>query len=151
MITRLCAALALTVGLLFPLAAQPQETEEVSKALKALLLQESELIQKKDAAAIAARFTSDGMLVMLAPKLTVRQGQQAIQQHYQSVLDAGATNITADIHTLEMQGRDMAVAAGTYVVTIKDKTVNGNWQQLLKREGGNWKIAVDTFARAALQ
>ena len=147
----LVAIIALTVGLTFPAAAQQQDTQEVTKAIKALSTQESEMIQKKDAAGIASRFTSDGLLVMLAPKLTIKQGYEAIQKHYQGVIDAGATNITAEVEHVEMRGTDMALAAGTYSVTLKDKTIGGNWLQMLKREGAIWKIAVDSFARAALQ
>jgi hypothetical protein len=58
----LVAIIALTVGLTFPAAAQQQDTQEVTKAIKALSTQESEMIQKKDAAGIASRFTSDGLL-----------------------------------------------------------------------------------------
>jgi uncharacterized protein (TIGR02246 family) len=147
----LFAVIALSIALTFAVAAQQQDTQEVTKAIKALGAQESEMIQKKDAAGIASRFTSDGLLVMLAPKLAVKQGHEAIQKHYQAVIDAGATNITSEVQHVEMRGNDMAFAAGTYSVTLKGKTIDGNWLQMLKREGGIWKIAVDSFARAALE
>ena len=40
-------------------------------------------------------------------------------------------------------------AAGNYSVTIKDKTIEGNWFRILKRESGTWKIAMQSFARSA--
>jgi hypothetical protein len=40
-------------------------------------------------------------------------------------------------------------AAGNYSVTLKDKTIEGNWFRILKRESGTWKIAMQSFARAA--
>jgi hypothetical protein len=39
-------------------------------------------------------------------------------------------------------------AAGNYSTTVKDKTIQGNWFRILKRENGNWKIAMEAFARA---
>ncbi len=134
-----------------PAVAQQADAQEATKAVKLLMEQESDLIKKKDAAGIAARFTSDGMLVMLAPKLAVKQGHEAIQKHYQDVIDAGVTDINARVQQVEMRGADMAWVAGTYTVTLKDKTIDGNYLQLLRREGGGWKIAVDTFARAGLE
>jgi hypothetical protein len=39
-------------------------------------------------------------------------------------------------------------AAGNYSVTVKDKTIQGNWFRILKREARTWKIAMEAFARA---
>ena len=33
---------------------------------------------------------------------------------------------------------------------VKDKTIQGNWFRILKRESGTWKIAMEAFARAGL-
>jgi hypothetical protein len=34
-----------------------------------------------------------------------------------------------------------------YSVTVKDKTIEGHWFRILKRENGAWKIAMEAFAR----
>ena len=51
----------LTVAFLsFPVFAQQQDLQEVMNAANALSARENELLSKKDAAGIAALFTSDG-------------------------------------------------------------------------------------------
>ena len=109
---------------------------------------ENELLGKKDAAGIASLFTSDGLLVMLAPQFAFKPGRDAIQKHYQGIIDAGASKITLELKNLELRGNDGIWAAGNYSTTVKDKTVQGNWFRIFKREGGAWKIAMGAFAGA---
>ena len=59
----------------FPSFAQQQDAQELTNAVKALTAQEIEMIRNKDAAGAASLFTSDALLVMLAPKLAVKPGQ----------------------------------------------------------------------------
>ena len=49
---------------------------------------------------------------------------------------------------MELRGNDGVWAADNYSVTVKDKTIQGNWFRILKRESGNWKIAMQAFALA---
>ena len=143
------AVALLTVGCFsLPLFAQQQDLQEVMNAANALSARESELLSKKDAAGIASLFTSDGLLVMLAPQFAFKPGRDAIQKHYQGIIDAGATSITLELKNLELRGNDGVWAAGNYSVTVKDKTIQGNWFRILKRENGTWKIAMEAFARA---
>jgi uncharacterized protein (TIGR02246 family) len=139
----------LTVGCFtLPTVAQQQDLQEVMNAANALGARESELLGKKDAAGIASLFTSDGLLVMLAPQFAFKPGRDAIQKHYQGIIDAGATSIALELKNMELRGNDGVWAAGNYSVTVKDKTIQGNWFRILKRENGIWKIAMEAFARA---
>ena len=142
------SAILLTVGCVsLPIVAQQQDLQEVMNAANALSARESELLSKKDAAAIASLFTSDGLLVMLAPQFAFKPGRDAIQKHYQGIIDAGASSITLELKNLELRGNDGVWAAGNYSITVKDRTIQGNWFRILKRENGNWKIAMEAFAR----
>lgn len=85
---------------------------------------------------------------MLAPKFAFKPGRDAIQKHYQGVIEAGATSITLHLTSMELRGNDGVWAAGNYSITVKDKTIQGNWFGILKRTNGNWKIAMEAFARA---
>jgi uncharacterized protein (TIGR02246 family) len=146
----LFAIVLLAVGCFsLPIFAQQQDLQEVMDAAKALSARESELLTKKDAAGIAALFTSDGLLVMLAPQFAFRPGRDAIQKHYQGVIEAGATSITPELKNMELRDNDGVWAAGNYSITVKDKTIQGNWFRILKRENGTWKIAMAAFAQAA--
>jgi uncharacterized protein (TIGR02246 family) len=143
------AGVLLTVGCFsLPILAQQQDLQEVMNATNALGARESELLSKKDAAGIAALFTSDGLLVMLAPQFAFKPGREAIQKHYQGIIEAGGTSIIMELKNLELRGNDGVWAAGNYSVTVKDKTIQGNWFRILKRENGSWKIAMEAFARA---
>jgi uncharacterized protein (TIGR02246 family) len=145
------AVALLTVGCFsLPSFAQQQDLQEVMNAANALGARENELLSKKDAAGIASLFTSDALLVMLAPQFAFKPGRDAIQKHYQGIIDAGATSITVELKNLELRGNDGVWVAGTYSVTIKDKTIQGNWFRILKRDNGNWKIAMEAFARAGV-
>jgi uncharacterized protein (TIGR02246 family) len=145
------AVVLLTVGCFsLPIFAQQQDLQEVLNAANALNARESELLSKKDAAGIASLFTSDGLLVMLAPQFAFKPGRDGIQKHYQGIIDAGTTSITLELKNLEIRGNDSLWAAGTYSVTVEDKTIQGNWFRILKRENGNWKIAMEAFARAGV-
>jgi uncharacterized protein (TIGR02246 family) len=142
------AAALLTVGCVsLPVLAQQQDLQEVMDATNALSARESELLSKKDAAGIASLFISDGLLVMLEPQYAFKLGRDAILNHY-GIIDAGAASITLELKNLEVRGNDDVWAAGNYTVTVKDKTIQGNWFRILKRENGNWKIAMEAFARA---
>ena len=129
--------------------AQQQDLQEVMNAANALGAQENELLGKKDAAGIASLFTSDGLLVMLAPQFAFNPGRDAIQKHYQSIIDGGATSINMELKNMELRGNDGVWAAGSYSLTVKDKIIQGNWFRIFKRENGTWKIAMETIARAA--
>ncbi len=145
------AVALLTVGCFsLPIFAEEQDLQEVMNAANALSARESDLLSKKDAAGIASLFTSDGLLVMLAPQFAFKPGRDVIQKHYQGIIDAGATGITLELKNVELRGNDGVWAAGTYSVTVKDKTIQGNWFRILKRENGTWKIAMEAFARAII-
>ena len=122
------AVALLTVGRFsLPTFAQQQDLQEVMNATNALGVRESELLGKKDAAGIASLFTSDGLLVMLAPQFAFKPGRDAIQKHYQGIIDAGASSITLELKNVELRGNDGVWAAGNYSVIVKDKTIQGNW------------------------
>ena len=143
------AVVLLTVSCFsLPIFAQQQDLQEVMNATNALGTQENDLLIKKDAAGIASLFTSDGLLVMLAPQFAFKPGREAIQKHYQGIIDAGATTIVLELKNLESRGNDGVWAAGNYSVTVKDKTIQGNWFRILKSENGTWRIAMEAFARA---
>ena len=146
----LLAALLTFCCFSLPVLAQQPELQELMNATNALGARESELLSKKDAAGIASLFTSDGLLVTLAPQFAFKPGRDAIQKHYQGIIDAGATGITLELKNLELRGNDGVWSAGTYSLTVKDKTIQGNWFRILKRENGNWKIAMEAFARASV-
>src|SRR5262249_51361161 len=118
--------------------AQQQDLQEVMNAAKALGTQESDLLRKKDAAGIASLFTSDGLLVMLAPQFAFKPGRDAIQKHYQAIIDGGVSGISLELKNLELGGND--AAAGNYSSNVKDKTIQGNWFRIRSARTGTGKL-----------
>src|SRR6476660_10626365 len=109
------AVVLLTLGRFsLPIFAQQQDLQEVMNAINALGARESELLGKKDAAGIASLFTSDGLLVTLAPQFAFKPGRDAIQKHYQGIIEAGATGITLELKNMELRSNDGVWAAGFY-------------------------------------
>ena len=113
--------------------------------MKALTAQESEMIRNKDAAGAASLFTSDALLVMLAPKLAVKPGREAVQKHIQGLLEAGVTNLTMEAQQVEARGNDAAWAAGTYSLTIKEKILRATGSGCLSARVAHgkslWKVS----------
>ena len=107
------AVVLLTVGCFsLPIFAQQQDLQEVMNAANALSARESDLLSKKDAAGIASLFTPDGLLVMLAPQFAFKPGRDAVQKHYQSIIDAGATSITLELKNLVPRGERWLMGRG---------------------------------------
>jgi ketosteroid isomerase-like protein len=108
------ASVLLMIGCFsFPISARQQDLQEVMNAANALGARESELLGKKDAAGIAALFTSDGLLVMLAPQFAFKPGHDAIQKHYQGIIDAGATSIVLELKNMELRSGALDAPAGS--------------------------------------
>ena len=49
---------------------------------------------------------------MLAPQFAFKPGRDAIQKHYQGIIDAGVTGITLELKNMELRGNDGVWAAG---------------------------------------
>ena len=58
----------------------------------------------------------------------------------ESELYAGVTGITLELKNLELRGNDGVWAAGNYSVTVKDKTIQGNWFRILSPRTGLGKL-----------
>ena len=51
---------------------------------------------------------------MLAPQFAFKPGRDAIQKHYQGIIDAGATGVTLELKNMELRANDGVRAAGNY-------------------------------------
>jgi uncharacterized protein (TIGR02246 family) len=138
---------AITIGTALPATAQQNSSRDLKVVASALIAQRVQLYNKKDAAGIAAEFTSDAIFVELLPKLEVLHGKAEIQKHYQMLFDAGVTSFDQKITQMELNGNDTGVMAGDYSVVANGLTITGHWFEILRREAGIWKAAVHVFAR----
>ena len=123
-------------------------TEQDHQQIDALGSKYVEAFNKNNAAALAALFTDDGLLV--GPGSIV-SGQAAIEKSYQDTFKGG-TQSDQRIQTVELHGlgTDLALAAGQWSNKGPgpDNTVqenHGNWGAVDARVGDTWKIRMLTY------
>jgi uncharacterized protein (TIGR02246 family) len=124
--------------------AQPAEaapSQQDRQQLDALASRYAEAANRHDAAAIAALFTEDGVLV--SPK-GVHSGRQAIEQFYRDTFNAAAVSGTALQTTALHVVGDLAWAVGQW----RNNTQQGNWGAVDERRGGTWQLRMLTFNTA---
>ena len=103
-----------------------------------------EALNKRDAAAIAALYTPDAVLVTEGPTL---QGPDAIEKSLAGAFKAGVIGKHAtEIDQVHVQG-NLAWAIGSWSDTGPSNgshPMHGNWGGVIVPEGGNWKIRMLT-------
>ena len=115
---------------------------DVRAAIEASNKRQVEAVAKKDAAMIAATYTPDALYFL--PNAEPMKGRQAIQKHWQSLLDSGVSSLTLKTIEVESAG-DLADEVGTYEVKNKQAEVveRGNYCVVWKRVGGQWLLHRD--------
>ena len=107
-----------------------------------------ELFRRKDPAGLAAIYTPDATFVEILPRIQVMHGRAEILQHFQDLLEAGAGDLVFTVTQAQTISSGAMQAGGDYYINVKDgKRVSGHFFQILRQDGGDWKIAVHFFAR----
>lgn len=124
-----------------------EDTSEVRQAIEAINKQLADAVNRGEAAAVAALYTEEARV--LPPNGPTLVGQEAIQNFFQSNIDAGVSDFK--ITTLEVGvARDLAYEIGEYALTIQPEEGEairdqGKYVVVWKRENGEWKLDVDIF------
>jgi len=127
---------------------QPTDQDNLRLAATNLNTQRSEFYRKGDLAGLTSVYTPDAVYIQLLPRLSVMKGRAQIQQHMRELMDSKARDLVLTVTTAEMTGNDTMMVGGDYYVAVQGgKKVTGHFFQMLRREGGTWKIAMHTFAR----
>jgi ketosteroid isomerase-like protein len=155
-------SLAITSGIVLPAAAQgsrprsqsseqmpsPTELDNLRMAATNLNAQRGELFRKKDLAGIGALYTSDATYIELLPRFEVMHGRAQIQAHFKDIMAANVTDLVPTITSAEMMSNGVMLAGGDFSLMVKGgKKISGHFFQILRQEGGTWKIATHAFAR----
>jgi uncharacterized protein (TIGR02246 family) len=137
----LVALVGLAVGLTMPTLAQTNESapsEQDRQQIDALATRYAEAANRHDAAAIAALFTEEGVIV--SPE-RILSGRQAIEKLYRDTFNAAAVSDTV-IKTTELHVRgDLVWAVGQW----RNNTQQGHWGSVDERRGGAWQLRMLTF------
>jgi uncharacterized protein (TIGR02246 family) len=143
----------LAIGFAVPALAQWKDTADprvapqlVSFYDSALPMKYEEAFNKKDAAALAALFTEDAVLV--APE-GLFSGRYAIEKGYAGVFQRShLTNFFGVRDQLNAIGNELW-AVGEWSSLLQSQTgpvqVGGYWSEIYVREGDTWKIRMSTF------
>src|SRR5919108_2408241 len=137
----LLALTALAIGLTMPSLAQPNEaapSEPDRQQIDALATRYADAANRHDAAAIAALFTEQGVIV--SPE-GILSGRQAIEKFYRDTFTAAAVSGSA-VKTTELHVvGDLAWAVGQW----RNNTQQGHWGAVDERRGGAWQLRMLTF------
>jgi uncharacterized protein (TIGR02246 family) len=130
--------------------AVPESTNEreLRRIASDLNNQRAAYYRKGDLVALTSLYTSDATFVELSPEYQSMKGRDQIRQHMQELMNAKATDIVFNVAQAEMAGNDTITVSGDYyVVRQGGQRASGRFTQLLRQDGGTWKIASHSFAR----
>ena len=144
----------LAIGFTAPAFAQQKDTvdPQLAEQLSALSKKTGEAFNNNDAAALAALYTEDAILV---PDTGPVYGRAAIEKFWAGLFKKFHVSNQADKaaedspHTIGTAGNE-AWSHGQWKVTLQGKDgkpfeLTGNWTEIYRREGDTWKKRLDTW------
>jgi uncharacterized protein (TIGR02246 family) len=146
----LLAVTGLAIGCALPATAQEKMgfcmgQQDDCRQIKGRVKAFDNAFNKKDAAALAANYTPDGISLLEMPVLS---GREAIAQAFSEFFKMGASNMVETITQAHVMG-DMAWAFGDWSDTEPGPNntthpVHGNWSAVYVRGGGTWLVRQST-------
>ena len=126
--------------------------EKMMNVRQALSDKYAEAIAKKDAAAMADHYTSDVIITSLCPESGPIVGREALAKRFQASLQAGQKDYSGKVKEVHLVSDNVAWSTGTSMSTVNDKSGNPqqvkvNWVDMLRREGNEWRVSFQAFAR----
>jgi uncharacterized protein (TIGR02246 family) len=145
------ALVGLAISLALPTSAQQKDTVDpkIAQQIRALAMKYDEAFNKNDAAALAAFYTDDGILV--TPHGTFH-GRQAIETDYakHSFREWQATNQVTKVDRVIAVGNEVR-SIGKWSCNFRTHAGNadriqGHYSSVLVREGDTWRIRKYTYS-----
>jgi uncharacterized protein (TIGR02246 family) len=144
------AAAGLLIGFAAPAIAQEKVgtcdgPRDACQQVAALIRSYDEAFNRKDAAAVAAIFTPDGIEITEAP---VVSGREAIEQHYRDAFKAGWSDVMVNVDQFHVKD-DMTWGVGDWHANAPGpgnttRLAHGNWGAIWVKSGGAWKLRMLT-------
>jgi uncharacterized protein (TIGR02246 family) len=155
---RLVATMSILFVAALPVSGQQLSApdDEVMKARQALADQYAAAVATKDlkviAAAVTTLYTDDAIIQSLCPESPRAFGRDAYAKRLEAALRSGFTGYSAKVKEAHRVSDTVAWSTGAYTVTINDKDgkpeqARGNWIDMLRREGTQWKVSFQAYAR----
>jgi uncharacterized protein (TIGR02246 family) len=141
--------LAACAALLLCGCAAPRSHDDDVAAIAAVSDARADAFRRGDAAAIAARFTEDGLL--MAPGAPAARGREAVRAYYQKLFDEFDADLESGYDEVEVSG-DLAFGRGFAKVTVRPKgggpavVSTAKYLNLLRRQAdGAWLTTHDIW------
>ena len=153
---RLLALALLLLGAALPASGQQPSTsdKELMRVRQALTDKYAAAIAKdvNVVAAVADYFTADSILQSLCPETPLAFGREAYAKRVEGALKNGFRDFSGKVKEAHLLSDGRAWSTGTYTFTINDKDgrpeqARGNWIDMLRREGNEWKVSFQAYAR----
>jgi uncharacterized protein (TIGR02246 family) len=148
------AVTVLLLGVVFPAFGQQMSAadQEMMQVRQAISDQYAEAVAKQDAAAIADHYTADVITASLCPESAPVVGREALVKRSEAALKAGFRDYSGKVKEAHLLSDGLAWSTGISTFTLTDKDgnpqqVRGNWMDMLRREGKEWKVGFQAFAR----
>jgi uncharacterized protein (TIGR02246 family) len=147
-------AVILSFGVVSPAFGQQMSAadQEMMKIRQSMTEQYAAAVAKKDAVALADHYTVDAVTANLCPETPPVVGREAQIKRFEAALKAGFRDYVGKIKEVRLLGDGRAWSTGVSEFTIngKDGTpvrARGNWVDILKRNGKEWRVSFQAFAR----
>ena len=127
--------------------------QEIMKTRQAMTDKYAVAIAKKDvAAAVAELYAADTVLQSLCPESPLAFGREAYAKRLEGALKNGFRDYSAKVKEAHILSDGRAWTTGTYKFIVNDKDgkseqAQGNWIDMLRREGNEWKVIFQAYAR----
>jgi uncharacterized protein (TIGR02246 family) len=153
--TTLFGLALLLLGAAFPAFGQQINAadQEMMKIRQALTDKFAVAVAKKDVAtAVADLYTADAIIQSLCPESAQAFGREAYAKRVEAALKSGFRDYLGKVKEAHLLSDALGWSTGTYTFTVTDKDgkpeeARGNWLDMLKREGNEWKVSFQAYAR----
>ena len=147
-------ALSLSLAVLSPVLGQQMNLadQEMVKVRQAMSNQYAEAITRKDAGAMTDHYTTDVITASLCPESPPVVGREALVKRSEASLKAGLRDYSGKVKEARLLSDSVAWSTGTSTFTITGRDgapqqLQGNWIDTLRREGKEWRVSFQAFAR----
>ncbi len=129
-------------------SAADADTGADEQAIRGHVVRWQQLVEAKDAAAIAGLYTEDG--AVMPPNAPIGKGRAAIQKTWASMMATPGFDLSiVPEQIIVSSSGDMALDRGTYGLTVtpggSTQTDSGKYVVVWRKIGGEWKAAADIF------
>jgi len=126
--------------------------QEMMKIRQAMTEEYAAAVARKDAVAMADHYTVDVVTAGLCPETPPVVGREAKTRQSEGLLKAGFRDYAGKIKEARILSDGSAWSTGVSEFTINGKDgapvrVRGNWVDILRREGKEWRVSFQAFAR----